>query len=245
VNTWLRTLVLMVAASLIFGCTAGNPYIYTGAALGTGVGALGGAAIDSTNPYRGPSEGCWARSWAGWAAKWCASNSIPRLPRVITSRATAPRGAMPPRRDIARRPAMATARLRREITVRARARRALRTTARLLARRGRRITASLPAPRAPRITARLPASRPPSTATGAPRLTLTIIIPNPSPIPRPVRIPTSDRGINTKVHSKGYCRRGAIYCARRGGRDKSRPNFVWLRLGIIPFPVSGFQFSIK
>ncbi|MBM4294681.1 MAG: hypothetical protein FJ126_07240 [Deltaproteobacteria bacterium] len=56
-NTWLRTLVLMVAASLIFGCTAGNPYIYTGAALGTGVGALGGAAIDSTNPYRGAAIG--------------------------------------------------------------------------------------------------------------------------------------------------------------------------------------------
>jgi hypothetical protein len=57
VTTWLRTLILMAAASLIFGCTAGgpygNPYMLTGAALGTGVGALGGAAIDPTNPARG------------------------------------------------------------------------------------------------------------------------------------------------------------------------------------------------
>jgi hypothetical protein len=57
VNTWLRFSFLALAATLIFGCTAGNPYMYTGAALGTGVGALGGAAIDSSNPYRGAAIG--------------------------------------------------------------------------------------------------------------------------------------------------------------------------------------------
>jgi hypothetical protein len=53
VNIWLRPLILIMAALLTWGCTAGNPYMYTGAAIGTGVGTLGGLAIDRNNPARG------------------------------------------------------------------------------------------------------------------------------------------------------------------------------------------------
>lgn len=56
-NTWLRPLILIVGALLVFGCAGGSPYTYTGAALGGGVGALSGAAIDSRNPWRGAAIG--------------------------------------------------------------------------------------------------------------------------------------------------------------------------------------------
>jgi len=57
VNTRLQPVILFFAALLVFGCAAGSPYTYTGAALGGGVGALSGAAIDSRNPWRGAAIG--------------------------------------------------------------------------------------------------------------------------------------------------------------------------------------------
>ncbi len=55
-NTWLRPLLLIMAALSLLGCTA-SPYTYTGAALGGGLGAGTGAIIDRNNPWRGAAFG--------------------------------------------------------------------------------------------------------------------------------------------------------------------------------------------
>jgi len=48
---------LLLAVSLLAGCAGGNAYTLGGVAVGTGVGALSGAAIDRYNPWRGAALG--------------------------------------------------------------------------------------------------------------------------------------------------------------------------------------------
>lgn len=48
---------LLLTAGLLAGCTGASSYTWTGAALGGGVGALSGAAIDRYNPWRGAAVG--------------------------------------------------------------------------------------------------------------------------------------------------------------------------------------------
>jgi hypothetical protein len=56
VHAWQGIMVVLTALSLIMGC-ASSPYIGTGAALGGGVGALAGAAINNRNPWSGAAVG--------------------------------------------------------------------------------------------------------------------------------------------------------------------------------------------
>jgi hypothetical protein len=56
-NAWQGIIVVMTVMSLIMGCASQSPYTTTGAALGGGLGALTGAAIDNRNPWRGAAIG--------------------------------------------------------------------------------------------------------------------------------------------------------------------------------------------
>ena len=58
-NTGPGIMVVLLGLSLIMGC-ASNPYMSTGAALGGGIGALGGAAIANKNPWAGAAVGALA-----------------------------------------------------------------------------------------------------------------------------------------------------------------------------------------
>jgi hypothetical protein len=56
VNLWPGIIAVLTALGLLIGCAA-NPYTFTGAAVGGGLGALTGAAIDNRNPWRGGALG--------------------------------------------------------------------------------------------------------------------------------------------------------------------------------------------
>ena len=56
VHAWHLIIVVLTGLSLVMGC-ASSPYIGTGAALGGGVGALAGAAINNRNPWTGAAVG--------------------------------------------------------------------------------------------------------------------------------------------------------------------------------------------
>lgn len=55
-NPWHGIILVLTAFSLIMGC-ASNPYMSTGAAVGGGLGALTGAAINHRNPWQGAAIG--------------------------------------------------------------------------------------------------------------------------------------------------------------------------------------------
>jgi hypothetical protein len=56
VNGWQGIILALTAVSLVMGCAA-NPYLSTGAAVGGGLGALTGAAINHRNPWQGAAIG--------------------------------------------------------------------------------------------------------------------------------------------------------------------------------------------
>lgn len=56
VHTWYAIITALLGLSLIMGC-ASNPYMSTGAAVGGGLGALTGAAINNRNPWAGAAVG--------------------------------------------------------------------------------------------------------------------------------------------------------------------------------------------
>lgn len=56
-KAWQGIIVTLTVMSLSLSCAGQSPYTTTGAALGGGLGALTGAAIDSRNPWRGAAIG--------------------------------------------------------------------------------------------------------------------------------------------------------------------------------------------
>ncbi len=74
-NNWLGIVALVVALSLIMGCAGQHPYTATGAAVGGGLGALTGAAVDNRNPWRGATIGGLIGGVAGGVAGNAAGRS--------------------------------------------------------------------------------------------------------------------------------------------------------------------------
>ena len=71
-NMWPGIIVLLTALSLSLGC-ASSPYVGTGAAIGGGVGALTGAAINNRNPWAGAAVGGLIGSAVGAAGGYAVS----------------------------------------------------------------------------------------------------------------------------------------------------------------------------
>ncbi|MCL6622675.1 MAG: glycine zipper 2TM domain-containing protein [Syntrophobacterales bacterium] len=55
--SWRKAVILGIIAGWLWGCSGTHPYTYTGAALGGGMGALTGAAVDHNNRWRGAAIG--------------------------------------------------------------------------------------------------------------------------------------------------------------------------------------------
>jgi hypothetical protein len=74
-NGWYKAVVAMMSLSMVIGCAAQSPYTTAGAAVGGGLGALTGAAIDNRNPWRGAAIGGLIGGVAGGVAGDAAARS--------------------------------------------------------------------------------------------------------------------------------------------------------------------------
>jgi hypothetical protein len=74
-KAWHGVIIIVAVVGMVFGCATRSPYTATGAAVGGGLGALTGAAIDNKNPWRGAAIGGVVGGVAGGVAGDAAGRS--------------------------------------------------------------------------------------------------------------------------------------------------------------------------